>query len=226
MNRNKSSAQYLANSSVPIREVLSVFLLAVICCSFTATASRPPEKEIPYRITLQTRAFVPEPGIDPALAEDVVMRLDRGQTSHVYVQLYGPLDGCQHADLEAQGVKLLAYIGNNTWCASLFVPSTAYLKDLAVVAASPALAAVRWMGPILPEDKTRQAQNEQLLVQAGVHSRRTAMDTLGVRNPNAEFDRWLDERRQILAMNQDFRAQSTRGGARERAVAGDMEVPE
>jgi len=81
-------------------------------------------------------------------------------------------------------------------------------------------------GPILPQDTQRQAQNEQLLVQAGVHSRRTAMDEMGIMDPDEEFNRWLEEREKILKMNQEFRASSTRGGARERAVAAEMEVPE
>ena len=81
-------------------------------------------------------------------------------------------------------------------------------------------------GTILPQDAARQAQNEQLLVQAGVHSRRTAMDEMGVQDPDEEFNRWLEERTKILEMNQEFRASSTRGGARERATAAEMEVPE
>jgi len=81
-------------------------------------------------------------------------------------------------------------------------------------------------GQILPQDMDRQAQTEQLLVQAGVHSRRTAMDEMGVQDPDEEFNRWLEERTRILKMNQEFRAQSTRGGARARTVAADMEVPE
>ena len=81
-------------------------------------------------------------------------------------------------------------------------------------------------GPILPQDAARQTQNEQLLVQAGVHSRRTAMDELGIQDPDEEFTRWLEERKKILEMNREFRASSTRGGARERATAAEMEVPE
>jgi len=81
-------------------------------------------------------------------------------------------------------------------------------------------------GPILPQDIARQAQNEQLLVQAGIHSRRTAMDEMGIQDPDEEFNRWLEERKQILEMNREFRAQSTRGGARERATAAETEVPE
>jgi len=71
-------------------------------------------------------------------------------------------------------------------------------------------------GHILPQDVDRQAQTEQLLVQAGVHSRRTAMDELGIQDPDQEFNRWLEERTKILEMNQEFRTSSTRGGARER----------
>jgi hypothetical protein len=67
-------------------------------------------------------------------------------------------------------------------------------------------------GPILPQDVDRQAQTEQLLVQAGVHSRRTAMDEMGIQDPDEEFNRWLEERQKILQMNREFRAASTRGG--------------
>jgi len=81
-------------------------------------------------------------------------------------------------------------------------------------------------GSILPQDVTTQAQTEQLLVQTGVHSRRTAMDEIGIQDPDEEFNRWLEERERILEMNREFRAVSTRGGTRERAVAAEMEVPE
>ena len=79
-------------------------------------------------------------------------------------------------------------------------------------------------GTVLPQDRARLAQNEQLLVQSGVHSRRTAMDELGIRDPEAEFEKWLEERKRILEMNQQYKASSTRGGARERATAADMET--
>ncbi len=60
-------------------------------------------------------------------------------------------------------------------------------------------------GPVLPEDSTRMAQEEQGLVQAGIHSRRTAMGRLGVRSPDAEFRLWCEERERILGMNQQYR---------------------
>jgi hypothetical protein len=81
-------------------------------------------------------------------------------------------------------------------------------------------------GAVLPQDRDRLAQTEQALVQSGVHSRRTAMDELGIMDPEAEFEKWLEERQMILEMNQKFRARSTRSGERERSSTGDTEATE
>ena len=80
---------------------------------------------------------------------------------------------------------------------------------------------VLW-GQVLPQDKSGEAQQEQLLIQSGVHSRRTAMDNLGVRDSTLEWEKWKEERQQILQQNNDFKAQSTQGGARARNFAPDM----
>jgi len=77
---------------------------------------------------------------------------------------------------------------------------------------------VSW-GSIIPQDRAREAQNEQLLVQSGIHSRRTAMDGLGIRDPDREFQLWLEERERIMQMNQQLKAGPGGGGARERALA-------
>jgi hypothetical protein len=45
------------------------------------------------------------------------------------------------------------------------------------------------------------------------------MDEMGIMDPDEEFTRWLEEREKILKMNQEFRAASTRGGARERGMS-------
>lgn len=78
-------------------------------------------------------------------------------------------------------------------------------------------------GPVLPQDTSRQASTEQLLVQSGIHSRRHAMDNMGVQDPDREFTRWMEERRKILQMNLELRARSTRGGERERTPAAGTE---
>ena len=78
-------------------------------------------------------------------------------------------------------------------------------------------------GHVLPQDRAREAQDEQLMVQSGIHSRRTAMDNLAVRDPELEFDKWLNERRRILEMNNEFKAQPASGKVRERSTAGEMD---
>ncbi len=67
-------------------------------------------------------------------------------------------------------------------------------------------------GPVLPQDMTRQVNNEVSLVQSGIHSRRQAMDEIGIQDPEYEFNRWLEERGTILKMNKELGARSTRSG--------------
>lgn len=55
-------------------------------------------------------------------------------------------------------------------------------------------------GPVLPQDLTTLVTNEQVLIQSGIHSRRRAMDEVGVKDPEVEFGRWLEERETILKM--------------------------
>ncbi len=73
-------------------------------------------------------------------------------------------------------------------------------------------------GPVLPQDIARKVNSEQILVQNGIHSRRTAMDEIGVRDTEYEFRRWLEEREAILRMNQELNARSARSGVRERVT--------
>lgn len=73
--------------------------------------------------------------------------------------------------------------------------------------------------PVLPKDMTRKVGSEQVLVQNGIHSRRTAMDELGVMDPDDEFKRWLEERESILRMNKEFNAKTAGGGVRENSSA-------
>jgi hypothetical protein len=49
-------------------------------------------------------------------------------------------------------------------------------------------------GPVLPQDRGRLVRDEEIMVNSGIHSRRTAMAELGVENPDAELERCLEER--------------------------------
>jgi len=80
--------------------------------------------------------------------------------------------------------------------------------------------------PVLPRDLVKLVSNEQTLVQSGIHSRRRAMDEVGVQDPEMEFGRWLEEREAILKMNRELNLRPARGGARERAMEPQAEVGE
>jgi len=71
-------------------------------------------------------------------------------------------------------------------------------------------------GPVLPHDTARVVASEQVMVRGGIHSRRTAMNELGVKDPEQEFARWLEERETILTMNRKLNARPSRGAAGER----------
>jgi hypothetical protein len=71
--------------------------------------------------------------------------------------------------------------------------------------------------PVLPRDMAGLVANEQILVQNGIHSRRTAMSQIGIKSPEAEFAGWLEERAAILKMNSDNNTK-TAGKMRERVA--------
>jgi hypothetical protein len=71
-------------------------------------------------------------------------------------------------------------------------------------------------GQMLPTDTAKTTGNEQVLVQNGIHSRRRAMDELGIQDPEGEFKRWLEEREAILKMNRELSPRQARGNGRER----------
>ncbi|MFC1921322.1 phage portal protein [Chloroflexota bacterium] len=79
--------------------------------------------------------------------------------------------------------------------------------------------------PVLPQDMAKLVATEQTLVQSGIHSRRRAMDEVGVEDPETEFNRWLEERETILRMNKDLKTPA-RGGARERTTKNPAEFEE
>jgi len=57
---------------------------------------------------------------------------------------------------------------------------------------SPYRSRIVW-GPVLPQDRARMVRDEQILVQAGIHSRRRAMEELGIDDPEEEFKRLREE---------------------------------
>jgi hypothetical protein len=49
------------------------------------------------------------------------------------------------------------------------------------------------------------------------------MDEVGVKNPEMEFNRWLEERETILRMNKELNTRSSRSEVRGRALTSPTE---
>lgn len=79
---------------------------------------------------------------------------------------------------------------------------------------------------VLPRDMERLVTNEQILVQNGIHSRRRAMDEIGIEDPEREFKDWLEEREIILRMNQQLNTRPARNDVRGRERKGARNNPE
>lgn len=116
-------------------------LLAFILLLIVAPASaQEPDRD--FTILLRSRQFVPEPGMDKAMAAQLSAS-PKGR-SHVLIQFDHIPAAEEREALERAGVKLLAYVPHKTWFAS--IPATFSLSDKALTSA-------RWLGSILPQDK-------------------------------------------------------------------------
>jgi hypothetical protein len=125
-------------AAVRLFGVVSLLLLALPMGSVAQVG-----QDSQYRIELKSREFVPSSGVEPALAQELAAAGDARW--HALVQFEEIPNGAQLATLENSGVRLLAYIPNYAWLASL--PATLNLQD-------PPLVPVRWMGAIQAADRT------------------------------------------------------------------------
>ncbi|HWC30071.1 MAG TPA: phage portal protein [Dehalococcoidia bacterium] len=74
------------------------------------------------------------------------------------------------------------------------------LEQYTGVTYAPYRSRVVW-SELLPIDRSRLVADETRLVASGIHSRRRAADELGVADPDAEFERWQAEARQLSALD-------------------------
>ena len=95
-----------------------------------------------YEIRLKSRSFTPPGDIGSAIQSHI--RLSKHKRVHVLMQFYDIPDIAQRGILNSAGVELLNYIPHKGWFVS--VPK-------GVIQAQLVNANVRWIGPILPEDK-------------------------------------------------------------------------
>ncbi|MEJ2737062.1 MAG: S8 family serine peptidase [Anaerolineae bacterium] len=120
-----------------------VIVVAMLFALLPVAAAAQAGVDARYVIALKSREFIPQPGIEPALAQEQAAA--GAGRRHILLQFDDVPSDAQRAALENAGVRLLAYLPNHAWFASL--PGGLSLQH-------PGLATVRWMGAIQAADRT------------------------------------------------------------------------
>ena len=107
----------------------------------TALLVATPLGATPSTVRLKARTFTPTANLE---ALDTAAQTETGR-HHFLVQLPGPADASARADLDAHGVRLLHYVPEGTWVASMTADA---MRDPNV------RRLLSWAGEILPTDKT------------------------------------------------------------------------
>ncbi|MCK4825496.1 S8 family serine peptidase [bacterium] len=132
-----------------------IFLCSILVCLliYSPILSEEQGKEI-FTINLKSREFTPEIGIKSEILSKLqTMITIEKKIPHVMIQftrLPSPLD---KEWLNSKGIKLLNYIGSNTWYASISDAEALLFTDPEEIKKEPVLGSIRWMGEITPEDK-------------------------------------------------------------------------
>ncbi len=117
------------------------------------TESQDPGRD-PYRIALKSRTFTPSPGITQDAFEHTRRQLENHKRAHAMVQLLTIPSGEGREALQIAGIRLLSYVGGNTWFAGIANSQVLEFEKSHTLARHPILSMVRWIGKISAEDRT------------------------------------------------------------------------
>ena len=132
----------------------------------------------PYRISLQSRQFTPEPGLAQALQSHGNQNIN--ERLHFLVQFYETPSSQKNAALAKDGLNLLHYLPDRTWIAS------ADRQRLADLIKDPD---IRWIGPLEPGDRASPllvSPDMQALIQANPSEPIAIMVGLAADVPSAD----------------------------------------
>ena len=102
------------------------------------------DNAVQHEFSIQLKSRVIQPPAERAEALETVSVRAVGERVHVLIQFTTIPDAKTKHALREAGVRLLSYVPKNAWFASIPVD---------IDADHPVLSSVRWIGPILPEDK-------------------------------------------------------------------------
>lgn len=106
-----------------------------------------------FAITLPARSFIPQQGIDTGDFIRLKRAIRTGVFPHALIQLERPLTPGERRALRAVGVEMLSFVGGEAWYATVSDTLALLFQDNRVLARTPILGVVRWIGVAQPADK-------------------------------------------------------------------------
>lgn len=141
------------------KNLILAFVLCAVCLVmgslvFSQEAQEKAEIKKRYDISLKSRKFTPQEGIEAKILSRLQALISvEKKVPHVMIQFKEIPIRIERETLKAEGIELLSYIGGNAWYASLSNVMALRFSEAEVVAKYPSFRLIRWIGDILPEDK-------------------------------------------------------------------------
>lgn len=152
MKRNKLLGQTLGWFSGLLSVLLITIFVGIILFSLRGTAYAQPEEGKDYKITLRSRSFTPQLGIEPLFRESLTSKIERGEKRHIIIQFTELPNLAMRQRLATKGIRLLCYINGNAYYAAVDRPEALAFETLEAKR-DPALSLVRWIGQIEAADR-------------------------------------------------------------------------
>ena len=123
------------------------------CWCVIAMLANPVGAAEPSPVALESRASRPPAGLDVDTATAVKQTVSKQGRAHVLISLATTPSPASQRSLERAGIRLISYLGEQTWLASVSDPRVLKYGAADTVAQYPGLAAVRGIGLLQPKDK-------------------------------------------------------------------------
>ena len=139
-------------------------LIFILCVEvfFTCRAQEQDQDQEKYLINLKSRKFVPHIGTNNETLSKLKQQIVTEKKSpHVMVQFKEIPSIYNRELLLNKGIKLLDYLGSNTWYASISDTKAFLFTDPEFISKDPLLGSVHFMGEIAPEDKIARLVREK-----------------------------------------------------------------
>lgn len=172
---------------------LLILLLFPLTPAFRNSAAQSEQNYQPYQIHLLSRQFTPNPQENQTFQ---YQESDRDTYSGLWlVQFYENPSADEKTELDKRGIKLFQYIPDRTWVMKIPAPAFAEFTSRGIV---------RWIGPLLPEDRIAPELREtsSIILRPGQPGENIILTVEFTRDISTSWARYLVETHGGLVINE------------------------